>query len=46
LVGASVICVLAVGWLLAHPVQMRIGNPPADLNAQPITFGSDSKAAH
>jgi uncharacterized protein len=42
LVGAGVICVLAVGWLLAHPVQTRIGNPPADLNAEPVTFASDS----
>ena len=42
--AATVICILAVGWLLAHPVQTRIGNPPADLNAQPVTFASDSGA--
>ncbi len=42
--AAAVICILAVGWLLAHPVQTRIGNPPADLNAQPVTFASDSGA--
>jgi uncharacterized protein len=41
---SGVICVFAVGWLLAHPVQTRIGNAPADLNAQPITFASDSGA--
>ena len=45
LVGAGLICVLAVGWLLAHPVQTRIGNPPADLNAEPVTFASDSGAS-
>jgi alpha-beta hydrolase superfamily lysophospholipase len=42
--AAAVICILVVGWLLAHPVQARIANPPADLNAQPITFPSDSGA--
>src|SRR5215813_11053055 len=42
--GAIVVCVLFLGWLLAHPVQIRIGNPPAELNAQPITFSSDSGA--
>lgn len=41
-VGAFFICVFFVGWLLAHPVQTRIGNPPADLNAQVVTFESDS----
>jgi alpha-beta hydrolase superfamily lysophospholipase len=30
--------------MLAHPIQTRIGNPPADLNAQPVTFASDSGA--
>ena len=44
LVAAVVICVLCIGWLLAHPVQTRIGDPPADLNAQSITFASDSGA--
>jgi alpha-beta hydrolase superfamily lysophospholipase len=44
LLAATVICVLCAGWLLAHPVQTRIGNPPADLNAQAITFASDSDA--
>ncbi len=44
LIAAGVICILFVGWLLAHPVQMRIGDPPADLNAQPISFMSDSGA--
>jgi dipeptidyl aminopeptidase/acylaminoacyl peptidase len=43
-VGTVFICFFFVGWLLAHPVQIRIGNPPADLNAQPVTFPSDSGA--
>lgn len=34
----------SIGWMLAHPVQTRIGNPPTDLNAQPIEFRSDSGA--
>src|SRR5437773_1658836 len=34
-------CAISVGWLLAHPVQTRIGNPPTDLAAQPVTFASD-----
>jgi len=42
LLGIAVVCVLSAGWLLAHPVQIRIGNPPADLNAQPVTFASES----
>src|SRR6266511_4177469 len=44
LIGISILCVISAGWLLAHPVQARIGNPPSDLNAQPATFGSDSGA--
>ena len=43
-VTAGLICVLAAGWLLAHPVQQRIGNAPGDLNAEPVTFRSDSGA--
>ena len=35
---------ISVGWLLARPVQTVIGNPPADLNAKPVTFASDSGA--
>jgi len=45
LVAAGVICVLTAGWLLAHPVQTRIGNPLADLKAEPVTFPSDSGAS-
>jgi len=30
--------------MLGHPVQVRIGDPPADLNAEPINFESDSGA--
>ena len=40
----AIACVIFAGWLLAHPVQTRIGNPPADLNAQAVTFVSDSGA--
>ena len=40
----AIICETSVGWLLAHPVQTRIGNPPADLDAEPVTFASDSGA--
>ncbi len=36
--------IYALGWLLAKPVQMRIGEAPPDLNAQSITFRSDSGA--
>lgn len=35
---------ISVGWFLVHPVQTRIGNPPADLNAEPVTFASNSGA--
>jgi fermentation-respiration switch protein FrsA (DUF1100 family) len=42
LIVVAIICVFSVGWLLAHPVQTRIGDPPADLNAQPVSFSSDS----
>ena len=44
LIGIAALCVLSMGWLLAHPVQTRIVSPPADLNAQAVTFGSDSGA--
>jgi fermentation-respiration switch protein FrsA (DUF1100 family) len=32
------------GWMLARPVQTPIGNGPAELNVQPVTFLSDSGA--
>jgi uncharacterized protein len=44
LIGIPVVCVIFAGWLLARPVQTRIGNPPADLNAQDVTFASESGA--
>lgn len=44
LVLVTIAFAISVGWLLAHPVQTRIGNPPADLNAEPVTFASDSGA--
>ena len=33
---------LAAGWLLAHPVQERIGPAPPDLAARSVTFPSES----
>jgi fermentation-respiration switch protein FrsA (DUF1100 family) len=36
--------VVLVGWMLARPVQRRIGDSPADLGAQAVTFHSDSGA--
>jgi len=42
LLGIGFLAVVSVGWLLAHPVQTRIGNPPSDLKAKAITFASDS----
>src|SRR5438132_586670 len=33
LVGIAIMCAISVGWLLAHPVQTRIRNPPTDLAA-------------
>src|SRR5947208_7920084 len=44
LIVVAIVGAISVGWLLAHPVQTRIGNPPADLNAEPVTFASDSGA--
>ena len=44
LVLVTIAFAISVGWLLAHPVQTRIGNPPAELNAEPVTFASDSGA--
>jgi alpha-beta hydrolase superfamily lysophospholipase len=44
LVVLAVVCVIGVGWLLARPVQARVGGPPADLNAQAVSFKSDSGA--
>jgi hypothetical protein len=43
LILVAIACVLFVGCLLAHPVQTRIGNPPADLQAESVTFPNDSK---
>jgi hypothetical protein len=44
LILVGIACAISVGWLLAHPVQTRIRNPPADLNAQAVTFPSESGA--
>jgi fermentation-respiration switch protein FrsA (DUF1100 family) len=42
LIFAVAVCAVSVGWMLGHPVQFRIGNPPDDLKAEPIMFESDS----
>jgi alpha-beta hydrolase superfamily lysophospholipase len=44
LILVGTVCVISAGWLLAHPIQTRIGNPPTDLNAQAVSFASDSGA--
>jgi len=44
LILVVITCGAFAGWLLAHSVQTRIGNPPGDLNAKSVTFGSDSGA--
>jgi fermentation-respiration switch protein FrsA (DUF1100 family) len=50
IVLAAILVVLAVagvafvGWMLARPVQSQIGNGPAELSAQAVTFHSDSGA--
>jgi fermentation-respiration switch protein FrsA (DUF1100 family) len=44
LILVGVVCAISAGWLLAHPIQTRIGNPPTDLNAQAVSFASDSEA--
>jgi pimeloyl-ACP methyl ester carboxylesterase len=36
--------VISSRWILSRAAQARIGNPPGDLNAQPIRFQSDSRA--
>ena len=45
LLVVTVVGAISVGWMLGHPVQVRIGDPPADLNAEPVNFKSDSGAA-
>ena len=40
-----VVGTISIGWMLGHPVQLRIGDPPADLNAEPVNFESDSGAS-
>lgn len=44
LVVLAVASVVLVGWMLARPVQKRIGDGPAELNVQAVTFHSDSGA--
>jgi len=40
----TVVGAISLGWMLGHPVQVRIGHPPDDLNAKPVNFESDSGA--
>jgi fermentation-respiration switch protein FrsA (DUF1100 family) len=44
LLFVSVLGAISVGWMLGRPVQVRIGDPPADLNAEPVNFESNSGA--
>lgn len=44
LVVLAVVGVAFVGWMLARPVQTRIGDSPGDLGAQAVTFHSGSGA--
>jgi fermentation-respiration switch protein FrsA (DUF1100 family) len=44
LIIAVGLAAISVGWMLGHPVQVRIGDPSADLNAEPVNFESDSGA--
>jgi fermentation-respiration switch protein FrsA (DUF1100 family) len=44
LVVLAVASVAFVGWILARPVQTRIGDGPAELSVQAVTFHSDSGA--
>jgi fermentation-respiration switch protein FrsA (DUF1100 family) len=41
----TILGAVSLGWMLGHPVQVRIGDPPADLNAEPVAFESDSGAS-
>src|SRR5262245_24647429 len=42
LLGAGAAAVLCVGWQLSRPVPAEIGPPPRDLNADALTFQSES----
>jgi hypothetical protein len=44
LVVAAIACTLCIGWILAHPAQMRIGDHSVDLDAQLVDFQSGSSA--
>ncbi len=44
LVVLFVVSVVLVGWMLARPVQTKIGDGPGELNIQAVTFLSDSGA--
>jgi uncharacterized protein len=38
----TLIAVVGSGWLLQHAIQGSVGEPPTDLNAQAVSFKSDS----
>jgi pimeloyl-ACP methyl ester carboxylesterase len=40
----TLVSICVTGWLLSKPMQMRVGDPPADLHTQSISFASDSGA--
>jgi fermentation-respiration switch protein FrsA (DUF1100 family) len=44
LLFVTVVGAISLGWMLGRPVQIRIGDPPADLSAQSVNFESDSGA--
>jgi uncharacterized protein len=44
MVLVTIVGAMVAGWLIALPVQTRIGIPPADLNADSVTFSSGSGA--
>jgi fermentation-respiration switch protein FrsA (DUF1100 family) len=44
LLFVTILGALSLGWMLARPVQTRIGDPPLGLDAEPVSFESDSGA--
>jgi alpha-beta hydrolase superfamily lysophospholipase len=45
-VALLLLCALTfgAGWILSHPVQQKVGDPPADLGAKPVAFQSNNSA--
>lgn len=42
---AGLACIVCIGWLLGRPVPTLVGDAPTDLNAQTVSFKSDSGAS-